>query len=169
MEEGGRGGGGGARVKHKKKNKNKEEKPILLNNKTSSSHFTLGLKLIIKRQRQNWAIYQTPYTTRQYTRRPHVYKAPIHYTAQHRTNSKHFNIKPNAAVQSLVGNSLVQYYFTPEFYSIWFYSWRTVIDGHPEPRRFYRDMTSLVCRTVHPLYCTRTITVFTVYFYIFNF
>ena len=45
----------------------------------------------------------------------------------------------------------VQYYFTPEFYSIWFYSWRTDIDGHPEPRRFYRDMTSLVCLTVHLL------------------
>ena len=27
----------------------------------------------------------------------------------------------------------------------------TDIDGHPEPRRFYRDMTSLVCLTVHLL------------------
>ena len=53
-------------------------------------------------------------------------------------------------VLALVGNSLVQYYFTPEFYSIWFYNWRTDIDGHPEFRRFYRDMTSLVCLTVHP-------------------
>ena len=57
-------------------------------------------------------------------------------------------------VLALVGNSLVQYYFTPEFYSIWFYSWRTDIDGHSESRRFYRDMTSLVCLTVHPLYGT---------------
>ena len=53
-------------------------------------------------------------------------------------------------VLALVGNSLVQYYFTPEFYSIWFYSWRTDIDGHPESRRCYRDMTSLVCLTAHP-------------------
>ena len=26
----------------------------------------------------------------------------------------------------------------------------TDIDGHFEPRRFYRDMTLLVCLTVHP-------------------
>ena len=82
-----RGRGGG--VSLLKWNREKEEKPILLNNKTSSSHFTLGLKLIIKRQRQNRAIYQTPYTTRQYTRRPHVYKAPIHYTAQHKATAVH--------------------------------------------------------------------------------
>ena len=37
------------------------------------------------------------------------------------------------------------------FYSLKFYSWRTGIDGHSESRRFYRDMTSLVCLTVHLL------------------
>ena len=36
------------------------------------------------------------------------------------------------------------------FYCFKFYSWRTGIDGHSESRRFYRDMTSLVCLTAPP-------------------
>ena len=64
----------------------------------------------------------------------------------HLARFKHFNTvksllwhatKPNQTLpyRLLVGNSLVQYYFTPEFYSIWFYSWRTDIDGHPGERK----------------------------------
>ena len=43
----------------------------------------------------------------------------------------------------------------------------TDIDGHPEPRRFYRDMTSLVCLTVHPVCCINTHTLITVLPYSF--